>query len=88
MNNIVRSRRKTVQGVVVSDKMDKTRVVSVERTVRDVEYQKVMRKKARFYVHDEGNESHVGDIVEIAGTRPLSKLKRWRLARVVARATV
>ena len=78
-----RSRRKTIQGVVVSDKMDKTRVVDVERRVRHAFYEKVMTRRSRFYVHDEGNESHVGDLVEIMSTRPFSKLKRWRLVRII-----
>ena len=80
------SGRHVFQGVVVSDKADKTRVVTVQRTVRHPEYEKVMRKRSKFYVHDEANESHEGDLVEIMGTRPLSKLKRWRLVRVVKAA--
>ena len=82
----IRSRRHLFQGVVVSDKADKTRVVSVRRQVRHPEYEKVIRKKSKFYVHDEGNESHTGDLVEIMGTRPLSKLQRWRLVRIVKAA--
>lgn len=81
-----RGRRHVFQGLVVSDKAQKTRVVVVERTVRHHRYEKIMRKKSRFHVHDEGNESRAGDLVEIAGTRPLSKLKRWRLVRVVKAA--
>ena len=81
-----RGRRHAFQGLVVSDKAQKTRVVVVERTVRHPRYEKIMRKKSKFHVHDEGNESHLGDLVEIAGTRPLSKLKRWRLVRVVKAA--
>jgi len=84
--NNTRSLRKTFQGVVVSDKMDKTRVVTVERQVRHRLYDKVMRKKSKFYAHDEGNESKSGDTVEIMSTRPLSRLKRWRVVRVVAKA--
>lgn len=86
MNKIARLKRKSFQGIVISDKMAKTRVVSVERTVRDFFYKKVMRKKSRFYAHDEGNESHAGDTVEIVSTRPISRLKRWRVARVVSKA--
>ena len=82
----LRLRRHLFQGVVVSDKADKTRVVSVQRQVRHKEYEKVMRRKSKFHVHDEGNESHTGDLVEIMGTRPLSKLKRWRLVRIVKAA--
>jgi small subunit ribosomal protein S17 len=79
----VRGRRHLIRGVVVSDKMDKTRVVDVERRVRHSFYEKVMTKHSKFYVHDEGNESHTGDMVEIMSARPLSRLKRWRLVRVI-----
>ena len=85
MNEIARKKRKLFRGVVISDKMAKTRIVSVERTVKDLFYEKVMRKKSRFYAHDEGNESHTGDTVEIISTRPISRLKRWRVARVVSK---
>jgi len=81
-----RGQRKTMEGVVVSDKMDKTRTVRVTRTVRHPFYLKVQTKSSKFHVHDEGNQSHEGDVVEIASTRPLSKLKRWRLIRVVKAA--
>ncbi|MBI4656029.1 MAG: 30S ribosomal protein S17 [Elusimicrobia bacterium] len=85
-DNPKRPKRKTFRGVVLSDKMDKTRVVSIQRTARHPFYEKVFRKNAKFYAHDEGNESHAGDIVEIISTRPLSKLKRWRVSRVVSKA--
>ena len=78
-----RNRRKVIQGIVVSDKASKTRVVDVERRVRHPFYEKVMTRHSRFYVHDEGNESKSGDLVEIMSTRPMSKLKRWRLVRIV-----
>lgn len=81
-----RGDRHVFTGVVVSDKADKTRVVTVQRQVRHPKYEKVMRRKSKFYVHDESNESHSGDLVEIMGSRPLSKLKRWRLVRVVKAA--
>jgi len=81
-----RKTRRTITGVVVSDKMDKTRVVDVERRVRHPFYEKVMTKRSRFYAHDEGNESHSGDLVEIMSARPLSRLKRWRVVRVVKKA--
>jgi len=81
-----RSQRKTMVGVVVSDKMDKTRTVRVTRTVKHPFYQKVMTKSSKFHVHDETNSSHEGDQVEIASTRPLSKLKRWRLVSIVKAA--
>ena len=81
-----RNRRRVIEGVVVSDKMDKTRVVDVERRVRHPFYEKIMTKHSKFYVHDEGNESHAGDLVEIMSMRPLSRLKRWRLLRIVKAA--
>ncbi len=81
-----RGHRKTMEGIVVSDKMNKTRTVRVTRSVRHPFYQKVMTKSSKFHVHDEGNQSREGDVVEISSTRPLSKLKRWRLVRVVKAA--
>ena len=81
-----RNRRKTIQGVVVSDKAAKTRVVDVQRSVRHPFYEKVMRRRSRFYVHDEGNESRAGDLVEIMSCRPMSRLKRWRLVKIVRKA--
>jgi small subunit ribosomal protein S17 len=81
-----RAQRKTMEGVVVSDKMDKTRTVRVTRTVKHPFYQKVMTKTSKFHVHDETNSSREGDIVEVTSTRPLSKLKRWRLVRIVKAA--
>ena len=83
---IQRNARRTIEGVVISDKASKTRVVSVERRVRHPFYEKIITRRSRFYVHDEGNESHNGDIVEIMSARPLSRLKRWRLVRVVKAA--
>ena len=82
-----RGDRKTMVGTVVSDKANKTRVVQVVRRVRHPFYEKVMTKRSRFYAHDEGNESHEGDTVEIVSTRPLSRLKRWRLVRIIKAAT-
>lgn len=81
-----RAQRKTMEGVVVSDKMDKTRTVRVTRTVKHPFYQKVMTKSSKFHVHDETNSSREGDQVEITSTRPLSKLKRWRVVRIVKAA--
>lgn len=78
--------RKTLEGVVVSDKMNKTRVVRVSRSVRHPFYEKVMKKSKKFHAHDENNEARAGDVVEITSTRPLSKLKRWRIVRVVKAA--
>jgi small subunit ribosomal protein S17 len=73
-------------GVVVSDKMDKTAVVAVERMVRHKAYKRIIRRTSKFVAHDEHNTAKVGDQVEIVETRPMSKNKRWRIARVIARA--
>lgn len=81
-----RNKRKTVIGVVVSDKMDKTIVVQVERAVRHPLYGKVVMRTSKFKVHDENNECRIGDKVKIMETRPLSKEKRWRLVEVLERA--
>jgi len=82
----LRSARKDKVGVVVSDKMDKTRVVKVSWHSTHPRYDKVMRRATRLYAHDEKNESHIGDRVEIMETRPLSKLKRWRIVRIVEKS--
>jgi small subunit ribosomal protein S17 len=79
----VRQARKVREGVVVSDKMDKTRVVVVSWSTTHSRYHKVMRRSSRFHAHDEKNESHAGDRVQIVETRPLSKLKRWRVAQIL-----
>jgi len=70
-------------GKVVSDKMQKTIVVQVQRTYRHPIYQKVMRGNKKYYAHDEKETANVGDVVRIVETRPLSKTKRWRLAEVL-----
>lgn len=77
------TQRKVLSGIVVSDKMDKTRIVLVERTVRHPLYEKTIGKRKKFSVHDEKNESVAGDWVEIMSTRPMSRTKRWRLLRIV-----
>ncbi len=82
------SRRKTVIGKVVSTKMSKTIVVEVTRTFPHRLYRRVMSRSKKFYAHDEQNTAHVGDFVEIEETRPLSKLKRWRLKEVIRRAAL
>ena len=82
----VKGKRKTKVGRVVSDKMDKTIVVSVERLTRHRLYKRVIRLSTKFKAHDELNEAHVGDTVLIEESRPLSATKRWRLLEVVARA--
>jgi len=78
--------RKERQGVVVSDVQDKTIVVRVDRTTTHPLYGKTIRVSKRFHAHDEANTARVGDTVRIVETRPLSKLKRWRLVEVVERA--
>ncbi|WP_250630806.1 30S ribosomal protein S17 [Rhodoflexus caldus] len=81
-----RNLRKTRVGVVVSNKMDKSIVVSVERKVKHPAYGKFMKKTTKFVAHDERNECLEGDTVKIMETRPLSKLKRWRLVEIIERA--
>ncbi|MCS7017662.1 MAG: 30S ribosomal protein S17 [Cytophagales bacterium] len=81
-----RKLRKTRVGVVVSNKMDKSIVVAVERRVKHPTYGKFMKKTTKFYAHDERNECLEGDTVKIMETRPLSKLKRWRLVEIIERA--
>lgn len=81
-----RPQRKLREGIVVSDKMNKTRVVLVTWHSRHPLYEKVLRHQSRFYAHDETNHSRVGDRVAIAETRPLSRLKRWRVVRVLGKA--
>ena len=81
-----RGKRKTKVGRVVSDKMDKTIVVSVERLTRHRVYKRVIRLTTRFKAHDERNEARVGDTVRIEESRPLSATKRWRLVEVLASA--
>jgi small subunit ribosomal protein S17 len=81
-----RPARKTRQGLVVSDKMDKTVVVAIERRVPHPVYGKMVTRTKRLKAHDEGNTAKVGDTVRIVETRPLSKDKRWRLLEIVDRA--
>jgi small subunit ribosomal protein S17 len=81
-----RTSRKTRIGTVVSDKMDKTVVVSIERRVQHPVYGKMVRRTKRLKAHDERNDAKTGDTVRIMETRPLSKDKRWRLVEIVERA--
>ena len=81
-----RGRRKVREGVVVSDKMDKTIVVTVEARVKHRLYGKVLRQTSRLKVHDEQNAAAVGDRVRVMETRPLSATKRWRLVEIVEKA--
>ena len=81
-----RNARKVREGLVVSDKMDKTVTVAVEDRVKHALYGKVMRRTSKLKAHDENNEAHIGDRVQVMETRPLSATKRWRLVEVVERA--
>jgi len=83
---VERNERKTRIGKVVSDKMEKTVVVAVERLVQHPMYGKPVKKTVKFKAHDENNESHIGDTVKIMETRPLSKDKRWRVTEILERA--
>lgn len=76
-------KRKTVVGIVVSDKMDKTVVVAFEKRVKHPRYGKFVKRTTRYKVHDEENEAKYKDKVEIVETRPLSKTKRWQLVRII-----
>jgi small subunit ribosomal protein S17 len=78
--------KRTEIGVVVSDKMEKTRRVEIARMIRHPKYGKIVRGRTVCYVHDEENASHAGDKVEIIESRPMSKTKRWELVRVVERS--
>ena len=80
------SAKSELTGTVVSDKMDKTVTVAVERKVRHELYGKSQRKTSRFLAHNEKNEARIGDTVSIAESRPLSRRKRWVVTRVVAKA--
>ncbi|MDR1146843.1 MAG: 30S ribosomal protein S17 [Verrucomicrobiales bacterium] len=80
--------RKQVQGEVISNKAQKTIVVKVTRRVPHPRYKKIIKVSKRFYAHDANSEAQPGDIVEIAETRPLSKLKRWELIKIVKVKTV
>ena len=77
--------KRTLVGVMVGDKMDKTRVVIVERRLSHAKYGKYMTRRAKYKAHDEKNEFHVGDRVEIIESRPLSREKRWRIERLLER---
>ena len=81
-----RNLRKTRVGVVVSDKMDKTIVVAIEDNVAHPLYNKIIKRTVKLKAHDENNECHKGDKVEVMETRPLSKDKRWRLVKVLETA--
>ncbi|MFH1245744.1 MAG: 30S ribosomal protein S17 [Candidatus Omnitrophota bacterium] len=80
-----RNRRKTRQGVVVSDKMDKTIVVRVDRLVKHKKYGRMLKQSTKFKVHDEKEQANIGDKVRVVETRPLSKDKRWRLVEILSK---
>ena len=82
----MRNARKTRVGVVISNKMNKTITVQLERTMQHPKYLRVIKSKSKLYAHDEKNECGIGDKVMVMETRPLSKLKRWRLVKVLERA--
>lgn len=77
MKDETKSNRKVKQGTVVSNKMDKTVVVSVERTMQHPNYGKIVKRRKKYYAHTENNQLQIGDVVNIIETRPISKLKRW-----------
>ena len=81
-----RNSRKVRQGIVVSDVNDKTCVVKIEERKPHPIYGKMMTSTKKFHAHDENNEAHIGDIVQIMETRPLSKMKRWRLVKIIEKA--
>ncbi|MEM6689217.1 MAG: 30S ribosomal protein S17 [Planctomycetota bacterium] len=79
--------KRVVSGIVTSDKMSKTRRVEINRLVKHPKYKKYIRRRTVCYAHDENNESGAGDLVEIVESPPLSKLKRWKLVRVLEKST-
>mgnify|MGYP003345505569 CR=1 FL=1 len=85
-NNEARAARKVREGLVVSNKMNKTAVIAVVERVKHKKYDKFVLRTKKLYAHDEANDANVGDRVRVIETRPLSKLKRWRLTEIVERA--
>ena len=83
-----KSKKRVLQGMVISDRMDKTVMVLVERTVRDPKYKKYIKKRKKFMVHDERNECKVGDKVEIIECKPLSKHKHFSVSRILGRGEI
>lgn len=81
-----RGQRRVLEGKVTSNKMDKTITVEVNRRVKHPLYEKFVNRRTRVHAHDENNECQIGDLVQVAETRPLSKLKRFRLIKVVTKA--
>ena len=83
-----RPSRRILEGWVVSDKMNKTRVIEVRWSKRDPEYEKVRNRTTKVYAHDEKNESHTGDRVRVMEMRPMSRMKRWRITDILSKVTV
>ena len=81
-----RGMKRQVSGIIVSNKMDKTVVVEVERLVKHPMYKKYIRRRNKFMAHDNDNACGIGDLVEITESRPLSKSKRWRVSRIIEKA--
>ncbi|MBC8173990.1 MAG: 30S ribosomal protein S17 [Chitinophagales bacterium] len=81
----LRNSRRTIMGLVTSNKMEKTITVTVERKIKHSKYGKFLKKSKKYHAHDDKNDANVGDKVKIMETRPLSKLKRWRLVEIVER---
>lgn len=77
---------RTREGIVLKDKVEKTRTVAVTRLFRDVRFQKVIRRRVKYAVHDEKNESHVGDRIRMIETHPLTRTKRWRMVELIGKA--
>ena len=86
MDDVARNNRKLRDGVVVSNKMDKTIVISIVERVRHPKYAKFIARTKKLYAHDESNDAQIGDRVRVMETRPLSKQKRWRLVEILERA--
>ena len=82
-----RNTRKVMRGIVISNKMQKTVVVQVDRKVRHPLYEKFVSRRTKLYAHDENNEAKVGDVVELSQTRPISKTKSWRLVKIIQKAS-
>jgi len=83
---VERNKRKIREGWVITNRMDKTIVVAVERHFRHPRYEKIIRRTSKLYAHDDKNECQIGDKVKVMETRPLSKLKRWRLLEILKKA--
>jgi small subunit ribosomal protein S17 len=81
-----RKPRKSIVGRVVSDSMNKTIAVSVERIFQHALYKKMIKRTAKIYAHDEERQAHVGDLVKVMSTRPISKMKRWRVVEILEKA--